>query len=296
VGIALTDSISTKQAATAAEGTMDAALARIAGPIVAAQTRANGDRMIGVNDGSGIVDVVLDRDIAFVASQFEPGALLQATGLLVPAPGGAWQLKPRSVGDATATHETVTVAQARQLAAGKTVYIEGIALNGWVTFGDQTVHVRDGSDVIRTVGVPETAILPGDSIRILGTAGNRNGQPVLNASSAAVMLTGVGLPAIDSVTTAVAGSAQGGARDADQVAVSGVISGTSTRTNGEVALTVSDGSGVLVVVLDPAVGFATGNYTTGVSVRARGVLVPATDGTTWELKPRSTSEISLTSP
>ena len=292
VGLPSADSVSTMTAASASAGVMDAGLARVAGPIVAAQTLPNGDMLIGVNDGSGLLEVLLDDQIPFVAAQFQPGALLRATGVLVPS-GGTWQLKPRSSADASATYETVSVAEARALPVGKTVYIEGVALNARVTFGDNTVHVRDASDVIRTLGVPQTAILAGDSVRILGTVAMRNGQPVLTASAASVLLAGVGLPAIDSASTAIAASAEGGVRDADHVAVSGVISATANRGGGEVTLTISDGSGDLIVVLDPDVGFATGNYGVGDSVRVRGVLVPAADGTSWELKPRSTGEIAV---
>lgn len=292
-GLSAPDSISTAQAAAAGDGTLDAALVKVAGPIVAAQTLSNGDIVIGVNDGSGLLEVVLDDAIPFSSGQFQPGALLQAVGLLVPQQGGAWQLKPRSTTDATATYETVPISEARSLDVGKTVYIQGIALNSRVTFGDNTVHLSDASGVIRTIGVPPVPVLAGDSIRILGTVAMRNGQPVLNASSAAVLLSGVGVPPIDSVTTAVAASAEGGVRDADQVAVSGVISQRDSRGNGEVVLTINDGSGDLIVVLDPDVGFATGSYTVGANVRVRGVLVPDADGARWELKPRTTSEIAV---
>jgi hypothetical protein len=294
VGIAAPDSIATGTAANAGGGALDARLLRVGGPIVAAQTLAGGDILLSVNDGTGLLEVLLDESQPFAAGSFQPGALLRAAGVLVPTGGGTWRLKPRSTADATATYPTVSVAEARGLQAGKTVYIEGIALNGWGTFGDQTIHVRDASDVIRTIGVPNTPVLAGDSIRILGVVAMRNGQPVLNATSASVLLSGVGLPAIDSVSTAVAASAQGGIRDADQVAVSGVISAVTNRPGGEVGLTIDDGSGSLTVVLDPDVGIATGAYTVGAAIRVRGVLLPATTGTSWELKPRSTTEIALT--
>ena len=290
-GHAPADSVSTAEAAAADDGSRDAGLVRVAGAIVAAQTLANGDILLGVNDGSGLLEVVLDDAIPFVAAQFQPGAQLQATGVLVPA-GAAWQLKPRTAADASATFPTVTIAEARALDVGTTVYIHGIALNARVAFGDNTVHVADATGVIRTLGVTQTNILAGDSIRILGTVAMRNGQPVLNAAGSSVLLAGVGLPAVDSVTTAAAASAEDGARDADQVAVSGVISATAAR-GAETVLTISDGSGDLIVVLDPEVGFATGNYTVGASIGVRGVLVPAANGTSWELKPRTTDEVRI---
>ncbi|MEX0907489.1 MAG: hypothetical protein WD054_04085, partial [Gemmatimonadota bacterium] len=293
VGVPAPDSVSTAEAASADDGALDAALIRVGGTIVGAQTLPNGDMVVSVNDGSGILEVVLDDAIPFQASQYQTGAVLRATGVLVPTTSGVWQLKPRGTTDAVATFPTATIAEARTLQPGETVYINGIALNAWVTFGDQTVHVADATGVIRVISVPQTSLLAGDSVRILGTAGMRNGQPVLDGSSAAVLLAGVGLPAVDSVTTAVAASAESGARDADQVAVSGVILAISS-VGGNTVLSIDDGSGPLDVVLDSDVGFATGGYAVGQSVRVRGLLVPAASGTSWELKPRSTSEIAVT--
>jgi hypothetical protein len=129
---------------------------------------------------------------------------------------------------------------------------------------------------------------------MLGTVTVRNGQPVLIGNAAAVLQASVGLPAHDSVTTAVAASADGDDRDADQVAVSGTISAIETDAAGDLVLTISDGSGDLRVVLDADVGFPTSGYDVGDTMRARGVLVPMPSGTTWELKPRSIGEVVVT--
>jgi hypothetical protein len=295
VGVSAADSMATDDAASAAGGSLDAAHVRIAGAIVAAQTLPNGDVVLGTDDGSGRIDVVLDDNVNFNPGPYEPGALLAATGVLVPTGTGTWQLKPRSASDVTATYPTVTVAEARALAVGKTVYVRGIALNGWITFADSTVHVADPSAAIRVLRVPPTTLFAGDSVRVLGTVTVRNGQPVLIGNAAAVLQASVGLPAHDSVTTAVAASADGNDRDADQVAVSGTISAIETDTAGDLVLTISDGAGNLRVVLDADVGFPTSGYDVGDTIRARGVLVPMPSGTTWELKPRSIGELVNTS-
>jgi hypothetical protein len=48
-------------------------------------------------------------------------------------------------------------------------------------------------------------------------------------------------------------------------------------------------------VLDKDVGFATGGYTQGMSVRVAGVLVPSDDRTRWELKPRALADFQVLS-
>lgn len=294
VGTGTPDSLSTSAAAEADGGSLDAAHARVGGTIVAAQTLPNGDRVLGVDDGSGRIDVVLDANVTFNVGPYEPGALLRASGVLVPTFSGDWQLKPRSASDVVATYPTVTIAEARALAVGKTVYVQGRALNGWITFADSTVHVTDASGALRVLRVPSTTLFAGDSIRVLGTVAIRNAQPVLIAGSAAVLQAGVGLPAIDSLSTAVAADADGGSRDADQVAVSGVITATTLNGAGDLVLTINDGSGRLDVVLDGDVGFPTAGYDVGDEVRARGVLVPVSAATSWELKPRSLTEVAIT--
>ena len=178
--------------------------------------------------------------------------------MLIPKGDGTWQLKPRTATDAVANHPTVTVAEARALPAGKTVAVRGIALNGWVTFGDASVHVKDATGSIRIVNLPTATIFAGDSVRIIGTVAIVNGQPVLVGVGSAILLAGVGVPAPPVVSTLVASTANTGALDAAQVEVTGTISvaAPDSVVVGDVLLTISDGTGNVVVRLDRDVGFA----------------------------------------
>jgi phage protein U len=295
VGVPAVDSISTARAASAHSGALDAAQARIAGTIIGAVPVTGGGQVLTVNDGTGALSVVFHRTLNYTAGPLTPGALINVVGLLVPTGTGSWQLKPRTTADINATHPTVTVQEARALPTGRTVYIFGIALNGWATFGDQSVHLRDGTGSIRILNLPTASIFAGDSIRILGTVSVNSGQPVLTGTASAVLLSGVGTGAPDSVTTAAAANAGGGARDADQLAVSGTVSAVSTD-GGDFLLTISDGSGDVVVRLDADVGFLEGTYKVGDVIRARGVLVPNATGTAWQLKPRALNEVAVVAP
>jgi hypothetical protein len=111
-----------------------------------------------------------------------------------------------------------------------------------------------------------------------------------------VLMAGVGFSPPDSVSTQVAANAGGGARDAGHVAVSGTVSAVVVETGtNDILLTISDGSGNLVVRLDRDVGFVTGSHKVNDVIRARGVLVPSATSPTWELKPRTLAEIVVTS-
>jgi hypothetical protein len=97
--------VDTRTASTADGGILDAALVRVQSGVVAdTLTRPNGDFLIRVNDGSGILEIIIARSLGLSNSQFAPNATLNVTGVLVPAPGGAtWQLKPRGQDDIIVT-------------------------------------------------------------------------------------------------------------------------------------------------------------------------------------------------
>jgi hypothetical protein len=290
-GLAAPDSISTAIAASAQAGSRDAGQVRIGGEITGSQNLPNGDVMLTVDDGSGSIDVVMDKDVSFNSGPYQPGARLRAAGVLIPV-GAQWRLKPRTRDDASAFYPTVSVAEARTLQVGQTVQLFGTALNSRNTFGDATVHLEDATGAIRIINVaPTPTVLAGYSIRILGTIGVLNTQPVLSASSITQVVVG-SLPSPDSVSTLTASTAAGAVRDAGQVAVSGTVSAVSTNAAGDAVLTISDGSGPLSVVLDRDV-FQSNPYVSGNQIRARGVLVPTPSGGSWELKPRAVAEVVL---
>ncbi|MGH7449480.1 MAG: hypothetical protein ACRELT_18035, partial [Longimicrobiales bacterium] len=254
VGLPPLDSVGTGAAATAAGGAMADGHVRIAGAVIVDTTSVAGDRILGVDDGSGRLELVLDRNVTFDPGPYVPGATFDGAGVLVPAAAGSWRLKPRQRTEATISFPSVTIAAARALAPGRSVVIEGIALNGWGAFGDSTVHVRDATGAIRGVRTVGN-VAAGDSVRLLGTVSARDGQPVLTSVTASTLLAGIGVPEPDSVATALAASAQSGSRDAGQVRIGGSITGSQSLPNGDIILTVDDGSGSVEVLMDKDVTF-----------------------------------------
>src|SRR5687768_6217739 len=76
-------------------------------------------------------------------------------------------------------HPTVSVAGARALPVGRRVFIEGVTLNAWTTYGDSTLHVADSTGVIRATRVAFVAVSSGQRVRVLGTTDVRDGQGTL---------------------------------------------------------------------------------------------------------------------
>ena len=121
----------------------------------------------GANGGSGKLVVLFDHNAFLNTSSVVPNAILNVRGLLVPDSIGRWRLQPRTNGDFTAVYPTVTIANARTLPQGRTVYIYGRALTGPATFATPTVHVMDATAAIRVLQIsPTAAMFPGDSVRI----------------------------------------------------------------------------------------------------------------------------------
>jgi hypothetical protein len=283
--------VSTSAASRADAGRLDARLVQVSSAtILSGQTNIAGDFILTVTDGSGLLDLVIDRHSGISTSPYVPGASLVAVGLLVPSGEPAlWNLKPRSAQDLTVSFPTATIADARRFEAGRVVSIEGIALNAWAAFADSTVHMTDGTGLIRAVRVQPANIFAGDRVRMLGTIVFRDGQPTLSNVTSQILGTGV-LPLAERISTARAASADGGRLDAGLARVIDALVGDTATIGGDLRLTVDDGSGPLEVLLDRDAGFQLG-VLPGAIIDVTGLLIPTTGGSAWRLKPRGPSDL-----
>ena len=291
--------LSTAALATASNGTLAYAHARITGATVVDTAKIGNNWRVGVDDGSGRAELLLDNNVAFTLTNLVPGANVDATGVLAPTTGlslgGNWQLKPRVPAELTLTFNTMTVAAARAAASGTKVVVEGRALTSSTVFGD-TVHIMDGTGALRGVRIAG-AVAEGDSLRLLGTMGSRNGQPLIVAATISRLGAGTGkLPQPDSLSTAVAATANAGRLDAQQVRVSGTILGTSTQPNQDLLVFVDDGSGRLDVLFSRSAFLNTTSIQPGKRLNAAGVLVPSGTAGTWRLLPRSNADFTADFP
>jgi hypothetical protein len=91
--------VSTEAAASANDGALDAALVKVVAVTVdSVRNVLGGDVWLVVDDDSGNLTVVLDKDTGIGLSRYHVGDSLDVTGVLVPA-GTSWMLKPRAPAD-----------------------------------------------------------------------------------------------------------------------------------------------------------------------------------------------------
>jgi len=181
------------------------------------------------------------------------------------------------------------IATARQLVVGKKIFVTGLALSNSTTFGDATFSLADTTGAIRIAGTSGPTVAVGDSVRVLGRTGARDGQPVVAEGQVTVLGVG-GLPVAERVSTQEAATADAGRLDAALVKiVDGTITDSATVA-GDYVVTVDDGSGAVLVLFDQDAGLTRAPYVPGVLVDVTGVLVADGVGG-WRLKPRSNNDL-----
>src|SRR5690606_19336654 len=247
--------LSTATARTASSGTLDASLARITGAtIVGSEVTSTQDLLLTVDDGSGPLEVLVAQSTGIPTADLNACAILDATGILAPDPSGStWRLKPRSATDVTVDYPSVAIRDARDQPVRSCIFVYGVALHAWTTFGDSTLHVTGGTGAIRATRVRETPVAVGDSIRLLGlvTTGTGGQRVLSNAQVARIYQPAVVQPVPTVLETAEAASAGGDGRyDAALVRVdTATILSASTTPSGDRLLTVDDGSGPLEILI-----------------------------------------------
>ncbi len=185
-----------------------------------------------------------------------------------------------------------TVEEARALPEGEKVFVEGVALNARETFGDNSVHLAGLTAAIRVTQVKPGIILVGDTMRVLGTTVTLDGQPTIDDATP-FFIDEVDARTPETVTAALATTADGGRLDAALVELVDVtVSDTSTVAEG-FRVTADDGSGAVVILLDKDAPIDTPEqYEPGVTIDAIGLLVPEGAGG-WIVKPRSDADLTI---
>lgn len=196
------------------------------------------------------------------------------------------------------TYPAVPIDSARMASLDTRLFVEGLVLTRWGTFGEASLHVRDSTGAIKAVRVQQVNVVPGDSVRLLGVTSVQTGQPVIKDALVFLLETGVESPPPDTIATATAATAGDGALDADLVRIEGAeVQDTTWTPAGELALTVDDGSGPVDVVLRFNVPFPAGEdgqpRIIGAEMDVTGVLLPSTSATgTWIIRPREPADVS----
>jgi hypothetical protein len=179
---------------------------------------------------------------------------------------------------------------------GARVFVTGISLHRAATYSDTLLHMVDTSGAIRATRVRPSAVVAGDSVRLLGRIAERDGQRTLDDVKVFIIGTAL-IPTAETLTSVVAATGNAGASDAALVRVLDAAITDTATVSGSLRLTVDDGSGPLVVLLDRAADgsfrppFTPGEWDVGRRFDFLGVLVPDGLGS-WALRPRT--EFDLT--
>lgn len=198
------------------------------------------------------------------------------------------------------TYPAVTIDSARAAELDQRLFVEGLVISEWNTYGDGSMHVRDTTGAIRILRVQPNTMAAGDSLRALATTSVQSGRAVLRDGLVFLLRTGVESPDPVDVNTGEAAGASSGVLDAELVRVEGAILQDTTRNSfGEIVLQVDDGSGLLDVVLDRDIPFFLNlppdAEVLGAEVDATGILLPPESGVTdrWVLKPRENPDVTV---
>lgn len=282
--------------------TFDAGDVGIAGARVGLLAPGGGDTLFHITAGPDgrfrVAGVPVGRYTAVVDSASAAGDSAVIVGAvpatLVVAPDDSVEF----VG--VASYPLFSTAQVRAATPGTRVFVRAIALHARETFSDTTLHVVDAAGALRATRVrPSTpAVATGDSVVLRGRVASRLGQAVLDDVTAFIISPTL-VPGASSITT-LAGTTAGaaGALDAALVGLLDVLVTDTATVASHLQLTVDDGSGPLVVILDRAadVGFRPplppNLYVPGNRFDLFGILVPTGTGS-WRLKPRSALDLTL---
>lgn len=192
-----------------------------------------------------------------------------------------------------------TVAEARALAEGRRIWVEGIALNRRGASLDQSIHVLGSDSVAIRVVLPASSPgAEGDSVRVLGRAVSSGATRHLVDGVAIVTSEALWPVAPREVAVGEVADAAGGTLDAHLVvAHDAVVADTLTIPFVGRRVTITDGEESFVALLRIQNGFETAPVPGTPVAALAGLLTPDPDAPgRWLLVPRSRSDALFGSP
>ncbi|MBA2291732.1 MAG: hypothetical protein H0W15_04665 [Gemmatimonadales bacterium] len=257
------------------------------------RTAVSGSNGVAVFDSLpvGTYRVVVDRS----ALGDSIGVVVGDTGTIqvIAAPGGNAGARVIRLG-----YREVTIAEARQLAAGMRVYVRGIVQAPLQAYRDSSTFLASGGATIRLPGSRHrpgrTGNNPGDSVLVLGTTAQRDGQPVI--ASGLIGTLGVSAAPVPIVVTIPeARTARNGTLDAALVSVLGAVIVDTMASGPDLLVRIGLAADTTVttdVIIDAIQNAPRSIFRPGLPITVRGVLVPRGDGT-WVLKPRGGADVTI---
>jgi hypothetical protein len=192
------------------------------------------------------------------------------------------------------SYPEISLRQARAAAAGKRVFVRGVVLAPYPLFRDGSAFISDTSGPIRLTSLTLRgglgALVPGDSVTVLGVTSSSLGQAILD-QAIVTRLTSRPAPFPSIITSGSAATANSGALDAAFVQVNSILISDTATVSPDFKITGSDGTGAVAIILDANISFNRNLFVPGgPRINVKGMLVPDGAGG-WSVKPRAPVDI-----
>ncbi len=194
------------------------------------------------------------------------------------------------------SYPVVKILEAREWAADRRIFVEGVAVSPTGALPGDALHIRDDTGWLRAEGTSGPALAIGDSVRIRGVVHREGGSTVLRQGLRQTM-PGSGAPPTPIDVTSHEARNAGPALDGALVRITDAAISQTVFQGGVATAQLSDGSGPLMVQI-PQGHLVQANLPIprgGGVVEVTGVLIPQSQGTSWLLRTRSGADIAITS-
>ncbi|HJP72273.1 MAG TPA: lamin tail domain-containing protein [Candidatus Limnocylindria bacterium] len=284
---------------------LEGRLASVAGTLVGSSSTLTTGTAFDLDDGSGVVRVVVQAAAGIDLAAWRPGASIELVGVVGQRDSTGtgvegYRVMPRDGDDVTfvADPETptpspspsteatpmpssnpegvLTVAAVRDAAKNARLRTRGVVTLASGVIDGQTAVIQDATGaIVLRLSDEAGAVALGEWIEVAGTRSTKGGMETLRVTDAPSRLGTAPPPAAQTVRTGQAGEAQ----EARLVVAAGAIVATARQaSSGSVSFEIDDGSGPLRVSVGASLGANDESWTSGTWVRVSGVLGQETTG------------------
>ncbi len=287
----------------------EGALVRIAGLIDGGPTTLTTGTAYDVDDGSGVVRVILPADDGIDLAQWTDGTRIDVVGVVgqrdssgsgtagyrvmlrdatdirevgsgaspIPSASASPSVEPTPTPEDPGSGDgLISISEARSQPKNARVRVRGVVTLPTGTVDPVTAAIQDASGaILLRLGDDVGTLAVGEHIEVAGTRSTKSGMETLRVTEPPVTLSGVPEPAPRASRTGEAGEAL----EAHLVVVRGALLATARRASaGSVSFEVDDGSGPLRVSIGASLEADDEELTAGTWVEVRGVLGQETTG------------------
>jgi hypothetical protein len=308
---------------------LEGQLVRIDGTIAGAESVLTTGLAFDLDDGSGVVRIVVASATGIDASAWESGTHLDLVGVVGQRDSSGegiagYRVMPRDLSDVILVAPPSTppptssarpsatpgpsapgdpagvssIAAARAAAKNARLTIRGAVTLPPGIVDDQTAIIQDASAaIVLRLGDEVGHLAFGERIEVHGTRSTKSGMETLRVAEPAIHLGSAAMPAARPLRTGDASEAQ----EAMLVTVRGALAASPRRSStGSVTFDIDDGSGALKVAFGASLALDSSAFASGTWVEVTGAIGQVTTGAQpdrgYRLWPRTVDEIRIVAP